>query len=51
MGIEDYLSDRRAYLFDILDDLQTYPPSLQKTILNYKLNYDDEQEMFSREII
>lgn len=51
MSMEDYLADRRNYLFDIFDEIQTYPPSLQKQILNYKINYDDEQEMFSREII
>mmetsp|Transcript_14130 Transcript_14130/g.19237 ORF Transcript_14130/g.19237 Transcript_14130/m.19237 type:complete len:108 (+) Transcript_14130:1556-1879(+) len=51
ISIEDYLSERRKYFFELLDEIQTYPAALQKTILNYKINYDDEQEMASREII
>ena len=51
ISTEDYLSERRNYFFELLDEIHTYPPQLQKTILNYKINYDDEQEMFSREII
>ena len=51
ISTEDYLSERRNYFFELLDEIHTYPPELQKTILNYKINYDDEQEMFSREII
>ena len=38
-------------LFELLDEIETYPSGLQKQLLNYKKNYDDEQEMFSREII
>lgn len=42
IAIEDYLSDRREYFFDMVDGLESYPPPLQKQILNYKINYDDE---------
>lgn len=42
IAIEDYLTDRRKYVFKILDEIETYPAGLQKTLFNYKLNYDDE---------
>jgi hypothetical protein len=28
MAIEDYLADRRKYIFDILDEIEQYPPGL-----------------------
>ena len=34
----------------MLDEVGQYPTAEVKSILNYKLNYDDETEMFSREI-
>ena len=51
MAIEEYIGDERKRLFELLDEVETYPAGLQKQLLNYKKNYDDEQEMFSREII
>lgn len=50
-SIEDYLSDQQKYFFKLLDEIEIYPPSLQKQLLNYKWDYNDEQEMQSREII
>ena len=40
--VEDYLSERRKYFFQLLDEIQTYPAPMLKTVLNYKINYDDE---------
>ena len=51
MAIEDYLGDRRKYIFRLLDEIERYPAIIHKCLLNYNLNYDDEQEMFSRDII
>ena len=51
MAIEDYLGDQRKHIFELLEETEIYPAGLQKTLFNYKLNYDDEQELFSREII
>ena len=51
LAIENYQSDQRKHIFELLDEIVAYPAGLQKTIFNYKKNYDDEQEMFSREII
>ena len=51
MAIEDYMGDQRKHIFNLLDEIETYPAGLQKTLFNYKKNYDDEQEMFSREIV
>ena len=51
MAIEEYMGDQRKHIFELLDEIETYPAGLQKTLFNYKKNYDDEQEMFSREII
>ena len=51
LAIEDYMGDQRKQIFELLDEIETYPAGLQKTLFNYKKNYDDEQEMFSREII
>ena len=51
MSIEEYLGDQRKHVFELLDEIETYPASLQKILFNYKFNYDEEQEMFSREII
>lgn len=51
MAIEEYLGDQRKHVFELLDEIESYPAGLQKTLFNYKFNYDEEQEMFSREII
>ena len=51
MAIEEYLSEQRQHVYELLDEIEMYPAGLQKTLFNYKLNYDEEQEMFSREII
>lgn len=51
MAIEEYLSDHNKHVFELLDEIEQYPAGLQKTLFNYKYNYDEEQEMFSREII
>ena len=51
MSIEQHIDDRRKQILDLLDEIEFYPAGLQKSIFNYKYNYDDEQEMFSREII
>ena len=51
MAIEEYLGDQRKQVFELLDEIEGYPAGLQKTLFNYKYNYDEEQEMFSREII
>ena len=51
MAIEEYMGDQRKHIFELLDEIETYPAGLQKTLFNYKKNYDDEQEMLSREII
>ena len=51
IAIEGYLDEQRKHIFELLDEIETYPAGLQKQLFNYKFNYDDEQEMFSREII
>ena len=30
LALEDYLSERRKYLFGLLQEIETYPASLQK---------------------
>ena len=51
MAVEEHLADQRKSLFGLLEEIEMYPAKLQKSILNYKINYDDEQEMLSREIV
>ena len=51
MAIEEHGNERLKYLFELLDEMEYYPAGLQKAFLNYNVNYDDEQEMFSREVI
>ena len=51
MAVEEYLADQRKNLFGLLDEIEAYPAGLQKQLLNYKINYEDEQEMLSREVV
>ena len=37
-SIEEYLDAQRKYFFELLDEVETYPPGLQKQLLNYKWN-------------
>ena len=51
MSIEQYIAEQQKHMFELLDEIETYPAGLQKQLFNYKFNYDDEQEMLSREVI
>ena len=42
MAVEEYLDTQRKRIFELLDEIETYPAGLQKQLLNYKHNYDDE---------
>ena len=42
LAVEEYLHTQRKRIFELLDEIETYPAGLQKQLFNYKYNYDDE---------